>query len=75
MTAQALWDRHLAAAEAIVRSAKPLTPTRPSSGDRSLPPCRPGQWRVIWPGEHGFAGAQRFFLSGGLQPSRLAPWP
>jgi hypothetical protein len=62
-----LWDRHLAAAEAIVRSAEPVTPTRPSSGDRSLPPCRADQWRVIWPGEHGFAGAQRFFLSGGVQ--------
>jgi hypothetical protein len=62
----ALWGRHLAAAEAIVRSAKPVTPTQPSSGDRSLPPCRSDQWRVIWP-EHGFAGSQRFFLSGGVQ--------
>jgi hypothetical protein len=64
---RALWDRHVAVAEAIVRSAKPVTPTRPSSGNRSLPPCRPDQWRVIWPGEHAFAGAQRFFLSGGVQ--------
>jgi hypothetical protein len=63
----ALWERYIAAAEAIVRTAKPVTPTRPSSGDRGLPPCRPGQWRVIWPGEHGFAGPQRFFLSGGVQ--------
>ncbi len=63
----ALWDRHIAVAEAIVRSAKPVTPTRPSSGDRSLPPCRPDQWRLVWPGEQGFAGAQRFFLSGGVQ--------
>jgi hypothetical protein len=63
----ALWDRYLAVAEAIVRSAKPVTPTRPSYGDRSLPACLPNQWRVIWPGEHGFAGVQRFFLSGGVQ--------
>jgi hypothetical protein len=62
-----LWSRYIAAAEAIVRSAKPVTPTRPSHGDRSLPACRPGQWRVVWPGEHGFAGAQRFFLSGAVQ--------
>jgi hypothetical protein len=62
-----LWDRYVAAAEAIVRSARPVTRTRPSHGDRSLPPCRGNQWRVIWPGEHGFAGAQRFFLSGGVQ--------
>jgi hypothetical protein len=63
----ALWDRHLAAAEAIVRSARPVTDTRPSYGDRSLPACRSDQWRVIWPGEYGFAGPQRFFLSGGVQ--------
>ena len=63
----ALWNRYIAAAEGIVHSARPVSPTRPSSGDRSLPPCRPDQWRVVWPGEHGFAGAQRFFLSGGVQ--------
>lgn len=63
----ALWSRHLAAAEAIVRSARPVTPTRPSHGDRSLPPCRADQWRMVWPGEHGFSGAQRFFLTGGVQ--------
>jgi hypothetical protein len=63
----ALWDRYLAVAEAIVRSAKPVTPTRPSHGDRSRPACRPGQWRLVWPGEQGFAGPQRFFLSGGVQ--------
>jgi hypothetical protein len=63
----ALWNRYVATAEVIVHSARPVTPTRPSSGNRSLPACRPGQWRVIWPGEHGFAGPQRFFLSGGVQ--------
>jgi hypothetical protein len=63
----ALWDRYGAVAEAIVRSAKPVTSTKPSYGDRRRPTCRPDQWRVIWPGEHGFAGAQRFFLSGGVQ--------
>jgi hypothetical protein len=63
----ALWNRYLPVAEAIVRSAEPVTPTRPSRGDRSLPPCRPGQWRVIWTGEHGYIGSQRFFLSGGIQ--------
>jgi hypothetical protein len=61
-----LWDRYLPAAEAIVRSARPVTPTRPSRGDRSLPPCRPDQWRMVWTGEHGLAG-QRFFLSGGVR--------
>jgi hypothetical protein len=63
----ALADRYGAVAEAIVRSAQPVTPTRPSSGDRSLPACRSDQWRVIWPKEYGFAGPQRFFLSGGVQ--------
>ena len=62
-----LWNRYISVAEGIVHSASPVTPTRPSSGDRSLPACRPDQWRVIWPGEHGFSGAQRFFLSGGVQ--------
>jgi hypothetical protein len=64
---RALWNRYIAVAEGIVHSARPVTPTRPSFGDRSLPACRPDQWRVIWPGEHGFSGAQRFFLSGGVQ--------
>jgi hypothetical protein len=63
----ALWDRYGAVAEAIVRSAKPVTPTRPSYGDRRLPDCRPGQWRLVWPREYGFAGPQRLFLSGGVQ--------
>jgi hypothetical protein len=63
----ALWDRYGAVAEAIVRSAEPVTPTRPSYGDRRLPACRPGQWRLVWPREYGFAGPQRFFLSGGVQ--------
>jgi hypothetical protein len=62
-----LWNRYISVAEGIVHSASPVTPTRPSSGDRSLPACRPDQWRVVWPGEHGFSGAQRFFLSGGVQ--------
>ncbi|HEX2156890.1 MAG TPA: hypothetical protein VHS79_07910 [Actinomycetes bacterium] len=61
-----LWDRYLPVAEAIIRSARPVTPTRPSYGDRSLPPCRPGQWEMVWTGEHGFAGP-RFFLSGGVR--------
>jgi len=63
----ALWNRYLAVAEAIVGSAEPVTPTRPSSGDRGLPACRPDQWRVIWTGEQGYAGSQRFFVSGGIQ--------
>jgi hypothetical protein len=63
----ALSDRYGAVAEAIVRSAKPVTPTRPSYGDRRLPACRPGQWRLVWPREYGFAGPQRLFLSGGVQ--------
>jgi len=63
----ALWDRYLAVAEAIVETAEPVTPTRPSRGDRGRPACRPDQWQLVWPGEHGYAGSQRFFLSGGIQ--------
>jgi hypothetical protein len=63
----ALWDRYLAVAEAIVRSAEPVTPTRPSHGDRTLPACRSDQWRVVWIGEHGYVGTQRFFLGGGIR--------
>jgi hypothetical protein len=63
----ALWDRYLAVAEAIVRTAEPVTPTRPSRGDRRLPACRPDQWRLVWTGEQGYVGRQRFFLSGGIQ--------
>jgi hypothetical protein len=63
----ALWDRYGAVAEAIVRSARRVTDTRPSHGDRSRPTCRSNQWRIIWPREYGFAGPQRFFLSGGVQ--------
>ena len=54
-------------AEAIIGSAEPVTQTRLSRGNRSLPPCRPDQWRVIWTGEYGYVGSQRFFLSGGIQ--------
>jgi hypothetical protein len=63
----ALWDRYLAVAEAIVRTAEPVTPTRPSRGDRRLPACRPDQWRLVGTGEQGYVGRQRFFLSGGIQ--------
>ena len=62
-----LWDRYVRVAHAIVRSARPVTPTGPAYGDRSLPRCLPGQWRMVWIGEYGFSGAQRFFLSGGVQ--------
>jgi hypothetical protein len=61
-----LWDRYRAVAEAIVRSARPVSATRPSRGDRSLPRCRPDQWEMVWTGEHGTAG-QRFFISGGVR--------
>jgi hypothetical protein len=54
-------------------SAKPVTPTRASHGDRSRPACRSDQWRLVWPGEYGFAGPQRFFLSGAVQYLGGAP--
>jgi hypothetical protein len=67
------WERHRAVADAIVWTATRLRPTGPSAGDRSRRPCRPGQWRLIWPGEWSMGDdGQRFVLQGGVQ-SRKGP--
>jgi hypothetical protein len=63
-----LWDRYRAVAETIVGTLAPLSPTRPSYGDRSRPACRPEQWRLFHPGG-GLYGdlAQRYVLEGGVR--------
>ena len=67
------WDRHRAVADAVVRTATRLRPTGPSVGDRSRRPCRPDQWKLIWPGEWAMGDdGQRFVLQGGVQ-SRKGP--
>ena len=67
------WERHRAVAGAIVRTATRLRPTGPSVGDRSRRPCRPEQWRLVWPGEWSMGDdGQRFVLQGGVQ-SRKGP--
>ena len=67
------WERHRAVADAIVRTATRLRPTGPSVGDRTRRPCRPEQWRLVWPGEWSMGDdGQRFVLQGGVQ-SRKGP--
>jgi hypothetical protein len=68
------WDRHRALADAIVRTATQLRPTGPSVGDRSRRPCRPDQWRLVWPGEWAMGDdGQRFVLQGGVQAGKGPP--
>jgi hypothetical protein len=63
-----LWDRYRAVAETIPTTLKQLRPTKPSVGDRSLPACRPDQWRLIWPEEYGGAhGSQATAIQGGVR--------
>jgi hypothetical protein len=63
-----LWDRYRAVAETIPTTLEQLRPTKPSVGDRGLPACRPGQWRLIWPEEYGGAhGRQATAIQGGVQ--------
>ena len=63
-----LWDRHLAAGQAIVGSIAPITPLPPSSGDRTRPACRPDQWRLFHPGGWSYQDlAQRYVLEGGFK--------
>jgi len=63
-----LWDRHLAAGQAIVESIAPLTPLPPSSGDGTRPACRPDQWRLFHPGGWSYQDlAQRYVLEGGFK--------
>jgi hypothetical protein len=63
------WNRYRGVVDAIARSATPLRPTGPSVGDRSRPACRPDQWRLVWPGEHGYSGdhEERFVHQGGVR--------
>jgi hypothetical protein len=62
------WDRHRAVADAIVRTATRLRPTGPSVGDRSRPPCRPDQWKLVWPEEWAMGDdGQRFVHQGGVR--------
>ena len=68
------WERHRAVADAIVRTATRLRPTGPSVGDRTRRPCRPDQWRLVWPGEWSMGDdGQRFVLQGGVQSRRGPP--
>jgi hypothetical protein len=63
-----LWDRHLAAGQAIVESIAPVTPVPPSSGDRTRPACRPDQWQLFHPGGWSYQDlAQRYVLEGGFK--------
>jgi len=62
------WDRHHRVVETVLRTLEQLRPTAPSAGDRSLPPCRPGQWRLVWPEEYaGARGEQGTAIQGGVQ--------
>jgi hypothetical protein len=63
------WNRYHRMVGAIARSVTQLRPTGPSVGDRSRPACRPDQWRLIWPGEHGYGGdhEERFVHQGGVR--------
>jgi hypothetical protein len=62
-----LYDRYRRAAETIVTTLEPLRPVAPSTGDRSLPACRTGQWRLLWPGEYaGARGNQGIAVQGGV---------
>jgi hypothetical protein len=61
-------DRDAAVAETVVGTLEQLRPTAPSIGDRTLPACRPGQWRLVWPEEYGGArGSQGIAIQGGVQ--------
>jgi hypothetical protein len=63
-----LYDRYQRVAETIVTTLEPLRPVAPSTGDRSLPACRAGQWRLVWPEEYaGARGDQGIAVQGGVQ--------
>jgi hypothetical protein len=65
---QPRWDRYAAVAETVVGTLEQLRPTAPSTGDRTLPACRPGQWRLVWPEEYaGARGDQGTAIQGGVQ--------
>jgi hypothetical protein len=62
------WDRYRAVAETIIGTIAPVTSGPPSSGDRSRPACRPGQWRLVHPGGWSYGDrAQRYVLEGGVE--------
>jgi hypothetical protein len=63
-----LWDRYRAVAETIPATVEQLRPSAPTSGNRSLPACRPDQWRLVWVEEWGVTeGYQGIVLQGGVQ--------
>jgi hypothetical protein len=65
---QGLWDRHRRAVETVVATLQQPRPAAPTIGDRSLPACRPGQWRLVWPEEYaGPRGDQGTAIQGGVQ--------
>jgi hypothetical protein len=62
-----LYDRYRRVAETLVTTLEALRPVAPSTGDRSLPACRAGQWRLLWPGEYaGARGNQGIAVQGGV---------
>jgi hypothetical protein len=63
-----LWDRYRAVAETIPTTVEQLRPTAPTVGDRRLPVCRPGQWRLIWVEEYGVTdGFHATVIQGGVR--------
>jgi hypothetical protein len=63
-----LWDRYHRVVATIVTTLTQLRPTAPSTGDASLPACRPDQWRLVWPEEYGGPrGEQGIAIQGGVQ--------
>jgi hypothetical protein len=63
-----LWDRYRAVAATIPTTVEQLRPTAPTVGDRSLPACRPDQWRLVWVEEYGVTdGYQGIVVQGGVR--------
>jgi hypothetical protein len=67
-TDRRLWDRYRAVAETIPTTVEQLRPAAPTAGDRNLPACQPGQWRLVWVEEYGLRdGYQGMFIQGGVR--------
>jgi hypothetical protein len=63
-----LWDRYHRVADLIAMSVEQLRPAAPSVGDRSLPACRPNQWRLVWTEEYGgWYEVPRLAIQGGIR--------
>jgi hypothetical protein len=68
-----LWERYRAVAETIPTTVEQLRPTAPTVGDRSLPACRPGQWRLVGTEEYAMRNtAQGMIVQGGVRYLRGA---